>query len=365
MHYVLVDDSVPFDGYTSARRPLGGAEKAFASLAEGLVRRDHAVTILNKTPYPVTADGVQYKPLEELQHRPVEADVVIAFRQPALLGAVRKARHRLLWVVAQPDYLTAPANNPLWESFAPTVLFTSRAQAAAYKGALKSRVIAPAVRQTFYEAPSEADPYPEYAGETLHETPITGPQPIPPHAVVTTHPLHGLVWIVEIWRQLIYPQMNQARLAIYSTVLAKGVRGEDVPDAIKPVLERVKLAGSANVVVIDPRGDRGMAEIYRQSRIHFYPGHPQDYACWTLAESQAAGTPAIARAIGGVEERIVNGQTGYIVPDAAAVANVALQLLRNDDVYKSMSAAAGDVVHRRTWEMAAMEVEALVAELGG
>ena len=59
MHYVLIDDSVPFDGYTSARRPLGGAEKAFASLAEGLARRDHTVTVLNKTPYPVTADGVQ------------------------------------------------------------------------------------------------------------------------------------------------------------------------------------------------------------------------------------------------------------------------------------------------------------------
>ncbi len=365
MHYILIDDSVPFDGYTSARRPLGGAEKAFASLAEGLARRDHTVTVLNKTPYPVTADGVQYKPLDELQNRPMEADVVIAFRQPGLLGAVRKARHRLLWVVAQPDYLTAAANNPLWESFSPTLLFVSRAQAAAYTGALKSRIVPPAVRATYYEAPAAVDPYPEYGGETLHETPVSEPGPVPPHAVVTTHPLHGLVWITEIWRQLIYPQMNEARLAIYSTVLAKGMRGEEVPDPVKPVLERVRLASSANVVVIDPRGDRGMAEVYRQSRIHFYPGHAQDYACWTLTESQAAGTPAVGRSIGGLEERIINGQTGFIVPDAAAVANVALQLLRNDAVHKSMSEAAGDLANRRTWEIAAMEVEAIVAELGG
>ena len=173
------------------------------------------------------------------------------------------------------------------------------------------------------------------------------------------------MWITEIWRQLIYPQMNEARLAIYSTVLAKGMRGEEVPDPVKPVLERVRLASSANVVVIDPRGDRGMAEVYRQSRIHFYPGHAQDYACWTLTESQAAGTPAVGRSIGGLEERIINGQTGFIVPDAAAVANVALQLLRNDAVHKSMSEAAGDLANRRTWEIAAMEVEAIVAELGG
>ena len=145
--------------------------------------------------------------------------------------------------------------------------------------------------------------YPEFSGEGLHETPVSGPQSVPPHAVVTTHPLHGLVWITEIWRQLIYPQMNEARLAIYSTVLAKGMRGEDVPDPIKPVLERVKLASNSNVVVVDPRGDRGMMEVYRKSRIHFYPGHAQDYACWTLAESQAAGTPAIARSMGGTGER--------------------------------------------------------------
>jgi glycosyltransferase involved in cell wall biosynthesis len=73
----------------------------------------------------------------------------------------------------------------------------------------------------------------------------------------------------------------------------------------------------------------------------------------------------VGRSIGGLEERIINGQTGFIVPDAAAVANVALQLLRNDAVHKSMSAAAGDLATRRTWEIAAMEVEAIVTELGG
>ena len=47
------------------------------------------------------------------------------------------------------------------------------------------------------------------------------------------------------------------------------------------------------------------------------------------------------------------------------MANVALQLLRNDAVHQSMSEAAADIANRRTWEMAAMDVEAVVAELGG
>jgi glycosyltransferase involved in cell wall biosynthesis len=155
--------------------------------------------------------------------------------------------------------------------------------------------------------------------------------------------------------------MPEARLAIYSAVLAKGLRGEEIAEPIRPVLERVKIAAGANVVVVDPRGDSGMAEIYRASRIHFYPGHAQDYACWTLAESQAAGTPAVARAIGGVEERIVNGETGYLVPDAAGAANVALEILRNDAVYRRLSAAAADVARRRTWAMVAAEVDEIAA----
>jgi hypothetical protein len=355
MHYVVADDSVPFDGYTSGRRALGGAEKALANLAAALAGRGHTVTVLNRTPHMVLADGVRYQPIDDMTQRPAEADVLIAARQPHLLGIVRKVRHRFLWVTAAPDYLSAPANDPLWESFAPTVLFVSDHQRRAYRGALPSHVVAPAAGKAFYETgigvPAKLQP----------SEPLEEPVPVPLHAVVTTHPLHGLVWMTEIWRRLIHPQCPEARLAIYSAALAKGNRGEEVAANIRPVLEHVKMAAEANVVIIDPRNDAGMADVYRTSRIHFYPGHAQDFACWTLLESQTAGTPAVARSIGGTDDCVINGQTGFLVPDAAAVANVALQLLQNEAVYHSMSTAAGDPLRRRTWETAAAEVDAIVA----
>ena len=40
--------SIPFDGYASTSRPLGGAEKAFASLAGALARRGHDVHVYNR-----------------------------------------------------------------------------------------------------------------------------------------------------------------------------------------------------------------------------------------------------------------------------------------------------------------------------
>jgi len=380
MRYVFVDDSpVAYDGFTALRRPLGGAEKAVAGLAWALRERGHDVKVVNHTAYAHMADGAYWTPFGDPM-QPKATDVLIALRKPALLGALRTATHRLLWVMGSPDYLMSPANAPLWESFAASLMFISHAQQRAYKGAVRNALIKPGVRAAFYEKPQPPAPYvPEYsirdfggdpppeehlAEAAAADTPPDGPPPLPPpHAIVTTHPLHGLTWVIDLWTRLVHSQMPDARLAVYSTVLSKGLRGEEVPDNIAPILEQVKTAASANVDVMEPRNDEGMAEVYRSARVHFYPGDAQDYACWTLAESQAAGLPAVARGIGGTDERIANGQSGYIVPDADAFANVALQILGNDAVYKNLSEAAADPLRRRVWQTAAEELDAFVAGL--
>jgi glycosyltransferase involved in cell wall biosynthesis len=82
-----------------------------------------------------------------------------------------------------------------------------------------------------------------------------------------------------------------------------------------------------------------------------------------LGESQAAGLPAVARPLGGTPERIANGQTGYIVPDADAFANVTLQILKDDGVYTSLHEEAVQIARRRPWATAAEELDGFVASL--
>ncbi|MBL8630249.1 MAG: glycosyltransferase, partial [Rhodospirillaceae bacterium] len=166
-----------------------------------------------------------------------------------------------------------------------------------------------------------------------------------------------------IWAKIIHPELPHARMAVYSAALHKGTRGEEVTPELKPILDMVQAAAAMNVVVIDPRSDRGMSEVYRSSRVHLYPSFSQDIACWTLQESQASGLPAVARMVGGAAEHIINGETGFLVPDASAFGNVALQILQDDNVYKNMSAAAADVARRRTWDMVAADFDSLVARL--
>ncbi|MCB2109304.1 MAG: glycosyltransferase [Rhodobacteraceae bacterium] len=363
MHYVLVDDSISFDGYTSSRRPMGGAERAFASLPGALVKRGHSVTVLNRIQYPTWCEGAKWRPIDDIAGV-VDADVLIAMRKPALLGTVRQVKQRILWCTGTVDYLTGAAVKNLFDSLTPALMFVSATQQASYKGSERAAVIAPGVKPAFFEQKQEAEPFPEVGHDI--PMPVRGPNYVPPpHAVITTHPQQGLVWLLDIWTKIVHPQVPSARLAVYSAVLSKGIKGEAVPEGIEPILDMVKSAASANVVVVEPRSDKGMAEIYRSSRLHMYPSFSQDLACWTLRDSQAAGCPAVARTSGGAEEVISNGETGFLVPDAEAFGNVAVQVLTHDGTYKNLSETAGAETRRRTWEAAAADVDEFVASLMG
>ena len=233
------------------------------------------------------------------------------------------------------------------ESFQPIIVFQGRTQMAGWRNdeALPLRVIGPGIRQEFLsDAPSAPAPQPT--------------------AVVTTHPSHGLDWLLDRWSGQIHPAVPQAKLVVVSTILAKGKAGADVPDETKALLAKTVASAEDNVEIVAPQGDYGMAELYRSARVHLYPGHADDMVCWTLMESQACGLPAVARPLGAVHERLCDGQTGSIVPDDAAFANVAIRLLSNDDSYWSMNREARLSQRQRTWDVAAAEFETLVEATG-
>ncbi len=361
MNIVMFDDSVPFDGFTAATKPLGGAEKAFAALAGALAKAGHTVTVMNRCKHALMAEGARWRPLDNA--RPSEADVLIALRRPDLLGEVRRVDSRILLVPGDPKYLGNAQNSDLLASYAPHLLFLTERQAAAYGGRLSAVVAPPGVNKAFYADKTDAETYPDANHPVIPvEEPDekeAEPELPAPEAIVTTHPMHGLSSILDMWRDRIHPTLKDAKLTIYSAVLNKGMSGEAVPEAIHPVLEQVRACGDLNVEVSSPKGDRAMAEAYRRARVHLYPGHPRDYACWTLRDSQASGLPAVAKNLGGVEDAIDNGQTGFVVPDDDAFANVALQLLTDGGVYTSLHENASTVERRQTWATAANIVSQL------
>jgi glycosyltransferase involved in cell wall biosynthesis len=184
-------------------------------------------------------------------------------------------------------------------------------------------------------------------------------------AIVTTHPLHGLQRILRLWRDGVHPARPEAQLHIYSAVLRRALNaGQTDQEALKPVFEEVQAAQADGVHVRRPQADPEMADAYAHARAHLYPVNVREMYASTLAESQAAGLPALVRATGGASaqllERVKNGMSGYFTPDDEAFVNLAAALLDPEGtVYRNLAREARSLQRSRGWADAAMEFEAL------
>ncbi|CCG40502.1 glycosyltransferase [Magnetospirillum molischianum] len=340
MHITLVDQSIPFDGLSAATRPLGGAEKAFAALAVALARRGHTVRAFNATPYGTDIDGVRWDPLDA--RKPPRTDVLIAFRQPALLDFIRLADRRVLWITGPGRLLErAPARAAL-DSFAPLLLLTSEAQTAGFERRGRTAgLLPPAVAESYRSAE---------------------PSPVqPPYAIVTAHPAHGLDGILDLWQSRIHPAAPQAELVLCSTILARAEAGDEAEGALRPVIDRALAARDQGVRIVRPQADPGMAALFAGASVHLHPGHADDMGCFTLMESQACGCPAVVRPLGAAGERVANGVSAYVVPDDDSFANLALLLLTDRALQGVLSREAKGLYRTRSWDNAAMVLEGWIS----
>ena len=286
MLVTLVDDSIPFNGMTPAYQPIGGAEKAFASLPAALARQGHVVRAVNRSPNSLGFENVSWIHWEG--RKPPITEVLIAFRKPALLEFTRATKARILWVTGPPDYLHRPQVHDVLDRTNAKLVFLGNIHSEAYRSQGENHVyyrsIAPGVREE-YRSIDKMTPED------------------PPTAVVTTHPKHDLDWLLDLWIERIRPQVPNAQLQVYSAGFKRAETGDKLADDLQPIFEKARAASEHGVTIMAPTGDRDMAKAYLRARVHLYPGSEREMYCSTLAESQAVGLPAVARPVGAVKER--------------------------------------------------------------
>ncbi len=353
MHITFFDDSIPYDGDTPMHQPLGGMEKAVVGVSRALAKRGHDITVINRCADVKMIEGVRWLPWD--MPRPPEADVVIALRKPALFGEMENVDKRVLWLTASAKYLGKSINQKRLETYEPTLLFMSKAHHETWNPwkDFKTAIINPGVANSFVAKQPGDEINPE------GEVDILEGEETFPNAVVTTHPLHGLETILDLWIKSINIRVPNATLNIFSGALFRGINGGEVPDAMQGLLEKVKAAELKNVVVKKPMSDPQMAAFYRDSDVHLYPRIDSEVYCSTLAESQACGLPAVAYDKGAASEHIRNGQTGFVVPDSPAFANVAVHMMSNRSAQINMSRDARLMQRDRNWDVVAAEFELL------
>ena len=342
MLVTLVDDSIPFNGMTPAHQPMGGAEKAFASLPAALARQGHVVRAVNRSPNSLGFENVSWIHWEG--RKPPITEVLIAFRKPLLLEFTRAIRARILWVTGPPDYLRRPQVHEVLDRTDAKLVFLGNTHSQAYRvpgeNSIYCRSIAPGVREEYRDieemAPAE-----------------------PPVAVVTTHPKHDLDWLLELWVKRIRPEAPSAELHVYSAAFRRAEAGETLADDLRPLYVKARAGAVHGVVIAAPAGDRDMAKAYARARVHLYPGSEREMYCSTLAESQAVGVPAVARPIGAVKERFTDRQSGFLAADDDAFVENVLAMLTDDEAFRTASGIARRSGRARGWDAAASEFETL------
>lgn len=308
---VMADDGIAFDGATAERGPLGGAETAFAALAEALARRGHQVAVRNRCQKALCHNGVQWAPLSE--GVPSACDLYIGSRGHRVMGLVRKARRRLFWLHNPAGYLKKPRN--LWRlaRYRPILITTGNYHATTLPDWLPcgGREIIPyGVLDRFRAAaPREAPP---------------------PRAIFTSNPLRGLDWLLDLWTARVAPRMPEAELHIYAGPAVYGALGQRRAGEMERVLSRADRLAPCGVRRFAPIAHEALAAVLTRARVMLYRGDPGETFCLSLAEAQAMGVPAVVTPLGAVAERVADGKSGCVAGNDDEFAAAAIAVLRDD-----------------------------------
>lgn len=153
---------------------------------------------------------------------------------------------------------------------------------------------------------------------------------------------------------------NDAKVLLFTAVTARTNPFKDYA-TVRAAVERITQAADRPKLVLLVVGEDTRTERLNGADVHFVPFcKPERFArycqaadlclhaaraeVWglTVTEAMACGVPVVGSAVGGIPEQIDDGVNGYCVPprDSAAMAEAALNLLRNPSLLRSFGEAA-------------------------
>ena len=308
-------------------QPLGGAETAFALLAQAFERRGHTVEVCGRGAAASAAP----------------AGLVLANRVPRVFRRLPRQGRRVLWLHNPGRYLRKPRHLLPLLAARPRVVTLGPAHSASLPRWLPFRPV---------EIPLAVAP-PFSDGAVRREAP-------PPVAVFTSNPLRGLDWLLELWSARIRPAVPAAELHLYTGAATYGGDSR-LHERAAPVLARAASLSGAGVRLRDPLPRPALAERLRAARVMLYRGDTGETFCLALAEAQAVGLPCVVTRLGAVAERVADGGTGVVARSDAAFADAAIRVLGDDAVWSAMHAAALARGPGPDWDAVAARFEALAA----
>jgi glycosyltransferase involved in cell wall biosynthesis len=343
---VMADDGIVFDGKMKDEQPLGGAETAFAELAEAFAARGHRVEAFCRCQAPMVWKGVRWTPLDASRSMgiPDSADLYIANRGYQLIGRCKNARRRVFWLHNPADYLLKLRYQWPLLRYRPTMVFSGASHLSTYRdwAAGGPRVIIPLGITPLFLGAAKRDVAPK------------------PRAIFFSNPLRSLDWLLNVWVERIWPRVPGAELHIFAGSSIYGSLGAAKAQRMAPILEKAVQLADHGVVLRGPVAKSQLVEEIKQSRAFLYRGDIGETFCYAAAEPQAMGLPGVVEDIACMRERVIDDETGFVAKGQAAFAAAAIRLLSDDELWLRFHQASLERQGQWTWQAAAARFESLM-----
>ena len=317
---VFVDNGIEFDSVLMRKKPYGGAEVAFVSLVEALAKLNNEVTVYNNCLYQGKHFGVDWRKQKKESIEQDVCDTLVINRGDQYLNLKINCKKKIFWIHNPANYLLKYRyiSKLLFNSF--TIVFSSNYHFKTYPrwAPAKKKVIIP-----------------YGVDDNIFLRRRTIKKPPNPSAIFTSSPLRGLKWLLDLWKNEIYPNIPLAELNIFSGFSTYGKYGNKHKEEIKVIIKKAKDYKEFGVHIYEPIPRKELFKRIQKSRIFLYGSSINETFCMAAAESQMLSIPGVVKNYGCIDERILHNKTGFVCRDDKEFCEGTIKLLLNDKTWLS------------------------------
>ncbi len=166
-------------------------------------------------------------------------------------------------------------------------------------------------------------------------------------------PLKGADLAIEMFAAL---GMENGTLLIVG-----GASGTSGNEEVRMLKQQVKRMGiEPQVRLIPPQPHHILSTFYRASDVVVVPSKSESFGLVAL-EAAACGTPVVTASVGGLQDLVVHGETGFLVDqrDPKLYAHYAYQILKNPLLAAEMAMSAVEKAQQYSWSKTSEQVLAI------
>ncbi len=317
MHFIFLENSIDFTASSLNLKAIDSFQRSLVHFSKALVKRNHKVTIYNNTSINKSEDGIDWINISEISNRLADPDVFIICNDIDFLDITINAKLKLFWINSNintnnhKSILIKLLRNKFIFLYNSDNLISDLPNNFKYIPKIQFKI---GVSNGFFK------------DQNFNINNCC--------ALVTTHPLKGLDWILDIWVNIISLKIPWAEIHIYSHILFKKSFDNNAKiNNLKLKLFKYKNNG---IHIKKPQPENEFIKNLSNYRVHVNPSNDISSFPFSIIESQAKGLPIISRENSVIYDYVYHNETGFITNDPNNFAKKTIDLLSDNSLFIRM-----------------------------